>query len=73
MAFAFRRNVAHPVLLACVDVALPVVLLLMVVGNADELRMFADVMTLVFLALATAIDSGSGARFSNAGAPRATE
>jgi hypothetical protein len=58
LAFAFRSRMAHPLLVACLDVAPGVILLLFVVGNADELRMFADVMMLVLVALATAT-SGS--------------
>lgn len=53
LSLLLRRYVAHPVLLACVDVAPLVVTLLCVVGNADELRMFADVMALVLLSIAT--------------------
>jgi len=54
VALGLRRNLAHPLLRALVDVAVPTVAGLLVVGNADEFRMFADVMTLVLFAVATA-------------------
>ena len=77
LAVALKRTVAHPLLRACIDVVPCAVLLLLIVGNLDEFRMFADVMMLVFLGLAAAGSSrrglGDDPGLADAGGPGVAE